>query len=321
MLELDSVCRSYSGRQVLHDVSFSARRGKLTGFVGGNGAGKTTTMRIVLGVLDADSGDVRLDGSPVAPTSRGRFGYMPEERGLYPKMRVADQISYLARLHGFDRREARRRAEALLARLDLTERADDPLESLSLGNQQRVQIAAALIHDPDVLILDEPFSGLDPMAVDVVLSVLTEQAEAGAVVLFSSHQLDVVERLCDDLVIIGAGRILATGGREELRERHGTRRYELVTEDDAGWVRDVPGVEVDGSAAGRALFRADADTAQQVLHRAVQQGTVLHFSPVLPSLSEIFKDVAAHADEQTAARPTARPTAQPAHQLEKENAR
>ncbi|GAA1184717.1 ABC transporter ATP-binding protein [Nesterenkonia xinjiangensis] len=320
MLELDSVCRSYSGRQVLHDVSFSARRGRLTGFVGGNGAGKTTTMRITLGVLDADSGTVRLDGTPVSPASRVRFGYMPEERGLYPKMRVAEQLSYLARLHGFDRHEARRRAEALLARLDLSERGDDPLESLSLGNQQRVQIAAALIHDPDVLILDEPFSGLDPMAVEVVLSVLTEQAEAGAVVLFSSHQLDVVERLCDDLVIIGAGRILAEGGREELRERHGTRRYELVTEDDAGWVRDVPDVEIDESAAGRVLFRAGAETAQQVLQRAAQQGPVLRFTPLLPSLSEIFKDVAAQVDA-TQVDATEPRTEQSTHHLEKEVAR
>lgn len=273
----------------------------LTGFVGGNGAGKTTTMRIVLGVLSADSGTVLLDGQPVDGSVRSRFGYMPEERGLYPKMGLAEQITYLARLHGFDRQAAGERAEELLERLGLSERMKDPLESLSLGNQQRVQIAASLVHDPDVLVLDEPFSGLDPMAVEVVLGVLEAQARDGAVVLFSSHQLDVVERLCDDLVIIGEGRVLASGEREQLRERHGTRRYELVTGADAGWVRDLPGIAVDEFSARRALFRCEEAVTQQVLAEAMRRGTVHSFTPVLPNLSEIFKDVAVQgvADQQT----------------------
>ncbi len=298
MLELQDICRSFAGRQVLHDVSLSAARGQLTGFVGGNGAGKTTTMRIILGVLAADSGTMSLDGQPLTPTSRSRFGYMPSERGLYPKMKLVEQIGYLARLHGYSRTEAAERAESLLTRLGLQERLDDPLETLSLGNQQRVQIAAALVHDPDVLVLDEPFSGLDPIAVDEVLSVLTEQAAAGAVVLFSSHQLDVVERLCDDLVIIGEGRVLASGGREELRRAHGTLRYELQTEQDAGWVRDVPGVAVDEFSAHRVLFRAEEPLAQQVLRDAVGQGAVRSFRPVLPDLSEIFREFTADSYDQ-----------------------
>ncbi|GAB3848011.1 ABC transporter ATP-binding protein [Nesterenkonia populi] len=299
MLELRKVCRSYSGRQVLHDVSLSAARGQLTGFVGGNGAGKTTTMRIILGVLNADSGQVLLDGEALSPASRTRFGYMPEERGLYPKMPLAEQLAYLARLHGFPRSRARARAVSLLKRLGLGGRAEDALESLSLGNQQRVQVAAALVHQPDVLVMDEPFSGLDPMAVEVVLGVLREHAAAGAVVLFSSHQLDVVERLCDDLVIIGSGRVLAAGPREELRERHGTRRYELITE-DAGWVRMIPNVAVDEQTGGRALFRAEEEAAQQVLAAAAQRGPVRSFRPVLPTLSEIFKDVSAENAEELA---------------------
>ena len=298
MLELQRISRSYSGRRVLHDVSFTAKRGMLTGFVGGNGAGKTTTMRITLGVLDADSGGVLLDGKPVDGSVRSRFGYMPEERGLYPKMGAAEQIAYLARLHGFGRQSARERAEELLERLGLADRMKDPLESLSLGNQQRVQIAASLVHDPDVLVLDEPFSGLDPMAVDVVLGVLEAQAQAGAIVLFSSHQLDVVERLCDDLVIIGEGRVLAAGQREQLRERHGARRHELVTEADAGWIRDVKGITVDDFSAHRVLFRGEDEAAQGVLAEAMRRGPVRSFTPVLPNLSEIFKDVAVQGDHQ-----------------------
>lgn len=298
MLRLQDINRSYSGRQVLHDVSFTAKRGLLTGFVGGNGAGKTTTMRIILGVLNADSGTVSLDGTPMDAGSRARFGYMPEERGLYPKMQIAEQLAYLARLHGYSRAAAKTRAEDLLEQLGLTERMRDPLEALSLGNQQRVQIAAALIHDPEILVLDEPFSGLDPMAVEVVLNVLTQRAADGAIVLFSSHQLDVVERLCDDLVIIGKGRILAAGEREEVRERHGTRRHELVTDSDAGWVRDVPGVLTDEFSANRVLFRAEDDLAQTVLTQALQRGPVRSFAPKLPTLSEIFKDVSASTQEE-----------------------
>lgn len=301
MLELHDICRSFSGRQVLHDVSFTAARGQLTGFVGGNGAGKTTTMRIILGVLAADSGTIHLDGSPLTSTSRSRFGYMPAERGLYPKMKIAEQITYLTRLHGFAKAEAASRAERLLESLGLADRMKDPLETLSTGNQQRVQIAAALVHDPDVLILDEPFSGLDPMAVDQILAVLTERAEAGSVVLFSSHQLDVVERLCNDLVIIGEGHIRDSGDRDDLRRRHGTLRYELTSETDLTWARSHPGVQIDEAAPARVLFRSEPPAAQSLLAEAVQRGTVDSFRPVLPSLSEIFREFTADKTDQESA--------------------
>src|SRR5690606_36387503 len=173
-------------------------------------------MRIILGVLAGDAGTVTLDGSPVTSADRRRFGYMPEERGLYPKMKVLEQVVYLARLHGFGKTDATARATALLEELGLGERLEDTIESLSLGNQQRAQIAAALVHDPDVLILDEPFSGLDPLAVDVVADVLQRRAGQGCSILFSSHQLDVVERLCDDLIIIAGGTIRAAGSRDQL---------------------------------------------------------------------------------------------------------
>ena len=195
MLEVQAVSRSFGDRKVLDDVSFTVRGGRMTGFVGGNGAGKTTTMRVILGVLAAESGSVTLDGVPLTAAKRARFGYMPEERGLYPKMKIAEQIIYLGRLHGMSPSQAKNNTEALLERLGLGERLGDTLESLSLGNQQRAQIAAALVHDPEVLVLDEPFSGLDPIAVEVVLNVLKDFAATGAPVIFSSHQLDIVERL------------------------------------------------------------------------------------------------------------------------------
>jgi len=292
MLELTGITKSYGGRRVLDDVGFTVSPGRLTGFVGGNGAGKTTTMRIILGVLAKDAGTVTLDGVPVTSGDRRRFGYMPEERGLYPKMKVLEHIVYLARLHGFSKADATTRGTALLEELGLGERLGDNVETLSLGNQQRAQIAAALVHDPQVLILDEPFSGLDPLAVDVVAGVLQARAAQGTAVLFSSHQLDVVERLCDDLVIIAGGTIRAAGPRDALRAAHSTRRFELVSAGDAGWLREEPGVTVLEFDGGYALFDADSDdTVQTVLRRAVAAGDVASFAPRHPSLAQIFKEV------------------------------
>jgi ABC-2 type transport system ATP-binding protein len=292
MLQLRNLDKSYGTHHVLKDVSFDVAAGRLTGFVGGNGAGKTTTMRIVLGVLAADGGTVTLDGGSVGTDDRRRFGYMPEERGLYPKMKVLEQIVYLARLHGFSKPAATDAATALLERLGLGERLNDNVETLSLGNQQRAQIAAALVHGPEVLILDEPFSGLDPLAVDAVAGVLQERAAAGAAVLFSSHQLDLVERLCDDLVIIADGSIRAAGDREALRAQHSAKRYELVSSGDAGWIRAEAGVQIIDFEGGYAVFEVDSDqTAQRILREAVARGDVGSFAPQHPTLAQIFREV------------------------------
>ncbi|MEA4943568.1 MAG: ATP-binding cassette domain-containing protein [Propionicimonas sp.] len=293
MLALTGISKSFGALAALDQISFGMAPGRLTGFVGRNGAGKTTAMRIILGVLAADAGEVALDGRPVTAADRRGFGYMPEERGLYPKMKVAEQVAYLARLHGLSRRDALARALVLLERLGLGERAGDLVETLSLGNQQRAQIAAALVHEPEILILDEPFSGLDPFAVDLVAGVLAERAAGGAAVLFSSHQLELVERLCDDLVIIAQGTIRAAGGRAELREQFATNRYELALNEDAdtGWVGAEPGILPVELRAGFASFDASSPAAaQQVLRRAVEQNTVVSFGRVQPSLVQIFKE-------------------------------
>lgn len=295
MIEIRSVNRSFGDRKVLDDVSFSVQGGRMTGFVGSNGAGKTTTMRIILGVLEADSGEVLVNGTPVTQSERAGFGYMPEERGLYPKEKVLNQLVYLARLHGVDSATAKRNAESLLERLGLEERANDVIESLSLGNQQRVQIAAALVHEPNVLVLDEPFSGLDPYAIEVVLGVLRDYAAKGVPVLFSSHQLDVVERLCDDVVVIGGGAILAQGSRDELRGKHAHPTYELELAGevaDAGWVSDLEGVSVEHLDGRYVRFTETTEgSAQGVLRDALSRGDVRQFAPVVPSLAEIFREV------------------------------
>ncbi|MET0135790.1 MAG: ATP-binding cassette domain-containing protein [Kibdelosporangium sp.] len=289
MLQVTTISRSFGDHRVLDEVSFDVRPGRMTGFLGANGSGKTTTMRIILGVLAAQGGVVTWDSEPVTQSIRRQFGYMPEERGLYPKMKVAEQITWLGQLHGLSLATARGNTERLLEQLELSDRANDKLEELSLGNQQRAQIAAALVHDPVLLILDEPFSGLDPIAVETVLGVLREQAAKGVPVLFSSHQLAVVERLCDDVIIISGGAIAARGGREELRAKYGSERFELVVDRDAGWVRDVPGLQVVELDGPRVVF--EYENEQKVLQAALDRGPVRSFTPVVPSLEEIFKEV------------------------------
>lgn len=290
MISIQAINKTFGTTQVLHDVSFDIKPGTMTGFVGGNGAGKSTTMRILLGVMSHDSGEILVDGQPIDAGYRAQIGYMPEERGLYPKMGVLEQLIYLGRLHGVSAGEAKLRGQELLDVLGLGERATDNVEELSLGNQQRAQIAAALVHDPVALILDEPFSGLDPIAVDTTVEVLRQVAEAGAPVLFSSHQLDVVERLCDELVIIADGRVVANGTRQQLLAESVDPEWEMTTTSDTGWVRDA-GVEVTEFDGGYVRFKAASpEAAHQVLQQASAHSTVLNFGPVQHTLHEIYRE-------------------------------
>ena len=294
MLELIDLRRRFGDVVALDGVSFSVPEGSIVGFVGPNGAGKTTAMRIVLGVLEPDEGQVRWRGQPIEAVTRRRFGYMPEERGLYPKMRVQEQLVYLARLHGLSATDAHRQARETMEVLGVDGRADDRVESLSLGNQQRVQLAAALVHEPDVLVLDEPFSGLDPVGVDVLAGVLRRQTvNHGVPVVFSSHQLELVERLCDAVVLIDGGRIVAHGSIDELRTSRERRllRIEIAGAPE-GWFESVPGVALESEvASGVVLLLEDGVDEQRVLDLARDSGDVTHFSRVRPGLAELFREV------------------------------
>lgn len=289
MLHAQSLSRTFGRIAAVDDVCFEVRPGRITGFVGANGAGKTTTMRMLMGVLAPTSGEVGWDGRPATAEDRRRFGYMPEERGLYPRMKVVDQLVYFGRLHGSTRRDARARALELLEFFDLGDRSDDLLDNLSLGNQQRVQIAAALAHRPTALVLDEPFSGLDPVAVDAMVELL--HAEAGDLpVLLSSHQLDLVERLCDDLVVLSQGRVVAAGSVEELRSTT-TEQYRVELGGDAGWLRDVRGIEIHRLEGTTALLSLDGLGAADLATTLTTRGELVELARVRPPLSEIFREV------------------------------
>ena len=297
-LELRGLSKSFGTVRALDDCSLTVHEGEIYGFVGSNGAGKTTAMRIALGVLAADAGEVLFDGRPLDHAARARVGYMPEERGLYPRMRVGPQLTYLAELHGLDSAAARDAMLQWTDRLGIGGRRGDEVMKLSLGNQQRVQLAAALVHHPSILVLDEPFSGLDPVAVDVMSQVLRDQAAAGVPVIFSSHQLDLVERLCDRVGIIQRGRMVAEGTIEELRT---TDRQRLLARVDgvrhATWAA-VPGVTVvsteqtdDGVAVVGEIVTGDVAAEQALLRAATAAGAVREFAPVRLRLADLFRHV------------------------------
>ncbi|MBI4940355.1 MAG: ATP-binding cassette domain-containing protein [Actinobacteria bacterium] len=293
MLETIDLTRRFGDVTAVDAVSITVPDGLLTGFVGGNGAGKTTTMRMITGVLGIHAGRVLWQGRDITAADRRRFGYMPEERGLYPKQPVLDQLVYLARLAGMDGRAARASALELLERFGLADRAKDRVEKLSLGNQQRVQVTAALMTSPVALVLDEPFSGLDPAAVESMADLLRERARGGVPVLFSSHQLDLVDRLCDRLVIMARGRVVAQGTADDLRGGS-PQRFRLVLDGDAGWVRGVGGVHVvDVDGASALLEVLDPDVVQPLLREALSRGGIREFAAVVPALSELYREVAA----------------------------
>lgn len=291
VLEMTDLHKSFGSTVALDGVSLRVGPGELVGFVGANGAGKTTAMRIAMGLLAADSGTVRWHGEPVSFARRRRFGYMPEERGLYPKMRVQEQIAYFAELRGLSHAEASAAAGTLLTLMDVRAAPTDRVQDLSLGNQQRVQLAAALVSDPELLILDEPFSGLDPVGVDTMAAVLAEHRARGVGVLFSSHQLELVERLCDRVVIIRNGRVIADGTLDELRAADSDRLLELVV-DTGGrdWLDRLSASVVERDGARLLLRLPDPADDQRVLAAAAQAGRVERFGWQQPSLARLYRE-------------------------------
>ena len=290
MLTVSGLRKTYGDVVALDDVTLTAEPGRLVGFLGPNGAGKTTTMRAVFGLVHLDAGEVAWHGRPVDSVVRLGFGYMPEQRGLYPRMPIGRQLTYFARMHGVETERARASTEHWLRRLGLEDRLDSPLDDLSHGNQQRVQLAAALVHEPRLLVLDEPFSGLDPIGVQAMSEVLREQAQQGTTVLFSSHQLELVEELCDDVVIIADGRDRLRGTLEQAQAAASYRNVEVRL---AGGVTVTPppGAELVEARDGIVRLRVPVETDARELIAALPPAPIEHLTFTAPRLTEVFRDV------------------------------
>jgi ABC-2 type transport system ATP-binding protein len=290
-LEVIGLTKRFGEILALDGLSLEVRPGRVLGFLGPNGAGKTTTMRCLFGLVRPDCGEVRWQGRSVGPAEWRRFGYMPEERGLYPKMRVREQLEFFAHLSGLDGRSAAVTVERWLGRLGLAERAEEKVEALSHGNQQRVQLAAALVHDPELLVLDEPFAGLDPLGVAALAAVIEELAEAGTAVIFSSHQLDLVEDVCRDVVVIERGRVVLAGPLEALRAASRRRYVEVGFRGGVTWAPRLEGGRVVVAEPGRTRLELDAGLAPEGLLALAQCGgelTRFSFEPL--ALSDLFRE-------------------------------
>jgi ABC-2 type transport system ATP-binding protein len=293
-LVIDSLCKRYDALQALDGISFVAQPGQVFGFLGPNGAGKTTTMRIALDIVHADAGSVTWAGRPAADTPRRTWGYLPEERGLYPRMKVLDQLVFVAALHGVARREAANLARHWLARFRIPDYADRRAEQLSKGNQQKVQFIGAILHDPDVLLMDEPFSGLDPINAALLKEAFLELRDRGKALVFSTHQMEAVEELCDSIAIIDHGRLVLSGPVPSVK-RQADRvvvRLGVAGDRDLDWLDAVPNATVRRSGLDyHEIELRDGADPETILQAALaRHAYVTRFEIAAPSIEDIFVD-------------------------------
>jgi ABC-2 type transport system ATP-binding protein len=296
-LEIDHVTKRFGATVALDGLAFDVAQGEVFGFLGANGAGKTTTMRICLGIVRADAGEIRWDGRPVGQLPRRTWGYLPEERGLYPRMNVLDQLVYYGSLYGDAPERAKREALAWLARFRIPEYADRRAEELSKGNQQKVQFIAAVLHAPDVLLMDEPFTGLDPVNL-----VLMELRDRGRTLIFSTHQMETAEAMCESVAIVDHGRLVAGGRVRDLKRASGRRSLRLAVDGDMAptWLAELPGVDgLRAVAGGSELELSPGADPAAVLTAVLARGrSVTRFEVVEPSLEALFiEHVGRPADE------------------------
>lgn len=291
-LTVEHVNKWFGSFQAINDLSLEVKEGVLFGFVGPNGAGKTTTMRLILDLLSPDSGQITWNGTSVRQVPRRSFGYLPEERGLYPKMEVQEHLLFLARLHGLSARDAENAIEEWLERFQIAAYSHKKIEALSKGNQQKVQFLAAVVHNPSLLIMDEPFSGLDPVNAALLKQALLEMRRRGKTMLFSTHQLEQVEELCEDMLLINKGRVVVQGGVQEIKRRQGhhVARLKLDNDPEAGWLDALDGVHVTARRQDYIEMRLQAHLNPNLIVEAALRhgGTISRFEVVEPSLTDIF---------------------------------
>jgi ABC-2 type transport system ATP-binding protein len=316
-LEIDHVTKRFAATTALDELTFEVARGEVFGFLGANGAGKTTTMRICLGIIRADAGEIRWGGTSTANLPRRTWGYLPEERGLYPRMAVLDQLVYFGSLYGLEPDRARRDALGWLARFRIPELATRRAEELSKGNQQKVQFIAAVLHDPDVLLMDEPFTGLDPVNLILLREAFTELRDRGRTLIFSTHQMEVAEAMCESVAIVDHGRLVAGGRIRDLKRASGRRSLRLAVDGDlpTRWLSGLPGVESLRPAAGGVELELlpEADPAGILAAVLGSGGSVTRFEVVEPSLEALFIEyVGRPSDEDVTLAPEAATPSLPA---------
>jgi ABC-2 type transport system ATP-binding protein len=308
VLEVSGINKSFGSNHVLRDVSFSARGGAAFGLIGRNGSGKTTTIRVIMNLFPADSGTVTVDGEAISKSS-ARFGYLPEERGLYPKRVIAEQMSYIGQLRGLTARDARERSKQMLEKLEAEEYYHKKLDTLSKGNQQKIQLAIALINDPEIVILDEPFSGLDPVNARILKNLVQELVRDGRIVIFSSHQMNNVEEFCDDICMIDKGEIVMSGNLREIKMAYPRDKF-LVSPEDGDLEKFAAYLRSDGGLSGvvshvgvsprGCVVTLEDESKRQSLLAALSRGerSIASYSVMEPTLEEIFVERAGRADEE-----------------------
>ena len=291
-LNVEHLDKRFGQVQAIKDLSMEVQEGALFGFLGANGAGKTTTMRMILDLIRPDSGQITWNGAPVREVARRSFGYLPEERGLYPKMEVEAQLLFLARLAGLSKQDALAALEEWLERFQITTNRHKKVEDLSKGNQQKVQFLAAVLHDPTILIMDEPFSGLDPVNATMLKEAFLELHRRGKTIIFSTHQLEQVEELCEDMVLINQGQVVAQGRVQEIKRQHGRNvaRLKLDNDPEALWLEQLPGVQVIKRRQDYLEMQLQAHLPPNlIVEAALAHGSIIsQFEMVEPSLTDIF---------------------------------
>jgi ABC-2 type transport system ATP-binding protein len=291
-LVVDSINKSFAQLHVIKDLSMEVREGSIFGFLGPNGAGKTTTMRMILDILRPDSGHITWNGRDVREVPRRSWGYLPEERGLYPKVSVEDQLVFLARLHGLSKSAAHQHLDEWLERFQISSYRKKKVEELSKGNQQKIQFMAAIVHDPEILIMDEPFSGLDPVNANVLKDALLEMRNRGKTLIFSTHQLEQVEEMCEDILIINKGQTLIAGSVRDVKRQHGRNvaRLKLDNDPEARWLDTLEGVQVTKRRQDYIEMQMQANLNPNVIIEAALQhgGIINRFEVAEPSLTDIF---------------------------------
>jgi len=292
-LVVDSITKRFGDVLALDRASFTVEPGRIFGLLGANGAGKTTSMRIVLDILRADEGRVTWQGTENTTLPRRTWGYLPEERGLYPRMKVGEQLRFFAALYGVPDADAEREIRDWLDRFRVPEYFDRKVEELSKGNQQKIQFIAAILHDPDVLIMDEPFTGLDPVNVRLLKEAFLEMRERGKTLIFSTHQMETVEELCESIAIVDRGRVVVSGAVRDVKRRMNRQVVRLAVDGDGAgteWVNDLPGVSIIAERADYVELRVPADRdPETILRTALDRGDrVTRFEISDPSLEEVF---------------------------------